>query len=44
VKSGSRKGSLSGMKSFDRAFHPDRKMLVGADGIPPEEFLTEMAF
>jgi len=44
VKSGSQKGSLSGMKSFDRAFHPDHKILVGADGIPPEEFLTGMAF
>ncbi|MGV8121628.1 MAG: ATP-binding protein [Candidatus Xenobiia bacterium LiM19] len=44
VKSSSRKGSLSGMKSFDRAFHADHKLLVGADGIPPEEFLTGMAF
>jgi len=39
VKSGSRRGSLSGMASFDRAFRPDHKLLVGADGIPLIDFL-----
>lgn len=39
VKSGRRKGGLAGMASFDRAFHPAHKLLVGADGIPIDEFL-----
>ncbi|HYM61273.1 MAG TPA: ATP-binding protein [Thermoanaerobaculia bacterium] len=41
VKSGSRREVLAGMESFDQAFHPDRKLLVGADGIPVAEFLTK---
>jgi len=44
VKSGRRKGNLSGMASFDRAFHPDHKLLVGADGIPLDEFLLGVPF
>ncbi|MDQ7823848.1 MAG: ATP-binding protein [Candidatus Eremiobacteraeota bacterium] len=39
VKSGAWKGSLSGMASFDKAFHPDRRLLAGADGIPLDELL-----
>ncbi len=32
---------LSGMASFAEAFHPARKLLVGADGIPVEYFLRK---
>ena len=39
VKSGRRSGRLSGLEAFSAAFHPDRKLLVGADGIPLESFL-----
>jgi hypothetical protein len=39
VKSGPRRGRLSGLEAFDSAFHPDRKLLVGGDGIPLESFL-----
>lgn len=39
IKSSMRKGSLPGMESFDKAFHPDHKLLAGADGIPIDEFL-----
>lgn len=40
VKSSSRRGSLSGMDAMAREFDIDRKLLVGADGIPLETFLT----
>ena len=30
---------LSGLEAFSAAFHPDRKLLVGGDGIPLESFL-----
>ena len=40
VKSGRRKDSLPGMEGFCREFPVTRKLLVGADGIPLEEFLT----
>lgn len=39
IKSGRRKGSLPGMAAFEKAFRPNRKLLVGAGGVPPEEFL-----
>ena len=39
VKSGRRKTSLPGMEAFSRAFEVKRKLLVGAQGIPLEEFL-----
>lgn len=39
VKSGRRRGRLPGVEAFDSAFRPDRKLLVGGDGIPLESFL-----
>jgi uncharacterized protein len=39
VKSGSRKEGLPGMDSFEKAFKPKRKLLVGGDGIPLEKFM-----
>lgn len=39
VKSGRRRGRLPGVEAFDLAFRPDRKLLVGGDGIPLESFL-----
>jgi predicted AAA+ superfamily ATPase len=41
VKSGRRRGRLSGLTAFESAFRPDRKLLVGADGIPLEKFLEK---
>ena len=38
VKSGRKKGSLPGMKAFDEVFRPQRKLLVGVQGIKVEEF------
>jgi uncharacterized protein len=38
VKSGARPTTLPGMDAFDRAFSPGRKLLVGAGGIPMEDF------
>jgi len=43
VKSGSRKEGLPGMDAFDKAFKPQRKLLVGGDGIPLEKFLLTPA-
>lgn len=40
VKSGRAAETLQGMEAFAAAFKPQRKLLVGADGIPVEEFLT----
>lgn len=40
VKSGARRDSLPGMKSFSEKYNPNRKLLVGADGISVEEFLS----
>lgn len=40
VKSGRSPDSLPGMTAFSESFHPDRKLLVGGDGISIEEFLT----
>ncbi len=39
VKSGQRKDTLPGMASFCNEFPVSRKLLVGADGIPLDEFL-----
>jgi len=43
VKSGRRRESLTGMEAFGRQFKPRRKLLVGGQGIPLEEFLTQPA-
>lgn len=40
VKSSSRRGSLSGTEAFAKEFKTHRKLLVGGDGIPIEEFIT----
>jgi predicted AAA+ superfamily ATPase len=39
VKSGRKRDTLRGMAAFADAFTPTRKLLVGGDGIPVEEFL-----
>ena len=41
VKSGRAKDSLSGMSAFGKAFPSTRKLLVGGNGIPVEEFLSK---
>lgn len=43
VKSGRATDTLPGMEAFAGAFKPQRKLLVGGDGIPVEEFLTRPA-
>ena len=43
VKSGRRRESLSGMEAFAKQFRPKRKLLVGGQGIPLEEFLLQPA-
>ncbi len=43
VKSGRKRERLPGMLAFDQAFHPQRKLLVGAQGISIEEFLSKPA-
>ena len=40
VKSGRRKTAMPGMVAFAREFKIQRPLLVGADGVPLEEFLT----
>lgn len=40
VKSARRRGKLSGMEAFSKEFKVHRKLLVGADGIPIEDFIT----
>jgi predicted AAA+ superfamily ATPase len=40
VKSARVKGTFSGLEAFSAAFNPKRVLLVGADGIPIEEFLS----
>lgn len=40
VTSSRRKDSLPGMAAFAKEFRPQRKLLVGAQGIPLEEFLA----
>jgi len=39
VKTGRRKSSLPGIEAFSREFPVKRKLLVGAQGIPLEDFL-----
>lgn len=41
VKSGLPKGAQPGMNAFVEAFQPGRKLLVGGNGIPVEQFLTD---
>ena len=43
VKSGASKGVLPGMQAFGRAFHPQRTLLVGADGMLLEQFFRTPA-
>ena len=43
VKSGARRGSVSGMKEFERRFNPTRSLVVGGGGVPLHEFLSEPA-
>ena len=40
VKSGRAQDTLPGLQAFSAAFKPTRKLLVGADGIPIEDFLV----
>ncbi len=40
VTSSRRKDSLPGLAEFGKEFHPKRKLLIGGQGIPLEEFLT----
>ena len=40
VKSGDNVGDLRGFQEFERLFSPDVSLLVGAEGIPLNEFLT----
>jgi hypothetical protein len=43
VKSGRAPDALPGLDAFTQAFHPKRALLVGGDGIPLAEFLTQPA-
>lgn len=43
VKSAARRGKMEGMEAFRREFAPLRTLLVGADGISLEEFLSTPA-
>jgi len=43
VKSGRRRDALPGMEAFAQAFRPARRLLVGADGIALDEFLSRPA-
>ena len=43
VKSGRRHEALPGMASFTRHFAPKKTLLVGAQGIPLAEFLSQPA-
>ena len=40
VKSSAKRASLSGMEKFSRTFPVWKKLLIGSDGIPVEEFLS----
>ena len=40
VKSGRARMSRSGLEAFAAAFHPDRSLIVGGDGIDLEQFLS----
>lgn len=41
VKSGRRRDTPAGLAAFAHAFKPRRQLLVGADGIPAQEFLLQ---
>ena len=41
VMSGTRRATPSGLAEFAKAFHPDHTLLVGTDGIPLANFLSE---
>ena len=43
VKSGLAKDALPGMDTFARRFKPKLNLLVGGQGIPLEEFLSQPA-
>jgi hypothetical protein len=43
VKSGARRQALPGMEAFAQTFKPKRQLLVGGQGIPLEEFLSQPA-
>ncbi|OHD72248.1 MAG: AAA family ATPase [Spirochaetes bacterium RBG_13_68_11] len=43
VKSGRRRDALPGMEAFVAAFRPSRKLLVGAEGIAVEDFISKPA-
>ena len=43
VKSGSRRGSLSGLQEFAERFGPQRTLVVGEGGVPLNEFLAASA-
>ena len=43
VKSGPQRRDTSGMAAFEKQFNPIRSLVVGADGIPLNEFLSEPA-
>ena len=43
VKSGPQRRDTSGMAEFENQFHPVRSIVVGAEGIPLNEFLSEPA-
>jgi predicted AAA+ superfamily ATPase len=40
VKSARHRGRMAGMKAFSKEFNVHKKLLVGADGIPIEQFIT----
>ena len=43
VKSGQRRASLHGLKTFETRFRPQRVLLVGEGGVPLNEFLAAPA-
>ena len=43
VKSGPRRGALTGLQTFEERFRPRRSLLVGEGGVPLNEFLAAPA-
>ena len=43
VKTGARRGAVSGMEEFERRFKPTRTVVVGTGGVALHEFLSEPA-
>ncbi len=41
VKSSRQRETLSGLVRFDKRFSPDRQLLIGADGVELESFLSQ---